>query len=92
MAKTSRAGPVSRSQFAGKKLSFWGVIRSESLKFRSITTNWVMTAVTAIVMIGMAPLYATILNSMAQDAEMLARTSEKMAQTNAGIESITNLA
>lgn len=92
MAKTSLAGPVSRSQFAGKKLSFWGIIQSESLKFRSLATNWIMTAVIAVVMIGMAPLYATILNSMAQDAEKLAKVSEQMAQTNAGIENITNLA
>lgn len=92
MAKTSVEALVSRSQFAGKKLTFWGIVRSESLKFRSLSTNWVMTLVTALVMIGMAPLYATILNSMAQDAERMARMSEQMEQTNAGVESITNLA
>lgn len=84
-AKTSATASVGRSRFTGKKLTLWGVVRSESLKFRSLATNWVMTGVIALVMIGMAPLYATILNSMARDAG-------DPAKIDLGIESIAKMA
>ena len=83
---------VNHSRFADRKLTFWGVLRSEVLKFRTLTTNWVMTLILAVVMVGMAPLYSLVVNSMAESAEMMAQASEGMAQTNAGIESITNMA
>ncbi|MDY6052310.1 MAG: ABC transporter permease subunit [Rothia sp. (in: high G+C Gram-positive bacteria)] len=83
---------ANHSRFAERKLTFWGVLRSEFLKFRTLTTNWVMTLVLALVMLGMAPLYALMLNSMADSPEVMAQASEGMAQTNAGVESLTSLA
>lgn len=86
------SAPASASQFAGRKLSFLGVMRSEALKFRTLTTNWVMTLVLAVVMVGMAPLYSLVLNSMMDSPELMAQAEQGMASTNAGIESITNMA
>ncbi|MGV3150311.1 hypothetical protein [Rothia sp. 11254D007CT] len=86
------SAPASASQFAGRKLSFLGVMRSEALKFRTLTTNWVMTLVLAVVMVGMAPLYSQVLNSMMDSPELMAQAEQGMASTNAGVESIANMA
>lgn len=91
-ALSSTSEQVNLSHFANRRLTFWGVFRSEVLKFRTLTTNWVMTLLLVVVMVGMAPLYALVLNSMAEDAQMMAQAAEGMAQTNAGVESITNMA
>lgn len=91
-ALSSTSEQVNLSRFANRRLTFWGVFRSEVLKFRTLTTNWVMTLLLVVVMVGMAPLYALVLNSMAEDAQMMAQAAEGMAQTNAGVESITNMA
>ncbi|WP_237232931.1 ABC transporter permease [Rothia nasisuis] len=88
----SPASATYRPRFADRKLSFIGTVRSEALKFRTLTTNWVMTGVMAVVMLGMAPLYAAMLNSFAEDTETMAQAAEGMEATNAGIESITNMA
>ncbi|WP_421084298.1 hypothetical protein [Rothia nasimurium] len=89
---TTLSAPASVSQFAGRKLSFVGVVRSEFLKFRTLTTNWVMTLVLGLVMVGMAPLYSMVLNSMAESPEMMAQAEQGMAATNAGVETMTNMA
>lgn len=52
-----------QSSFASKKLSFFGVLRSEFLKFRTLTTNWVMTAIILVVMVGLALMLAWSLNT-----------------------------
>ena len=88
----SPASATYRPRFADRKLSFIGTVRSEALKFRTLTTNWVMTGVIAVVMLGMAPLYAAMLNSFAEDTETMAQAAEGMEATNAGVESITNMA
>ncbi|MBM7051819.1 ABC transporter permease subunit [Rothia sp. ZJ1223] len=56
------------SRYADKKLSFFGVVRSEFLKFRTLTTNWVMTGVLAVVVIGFAMLGGLFINSMYKSA------------------------
>lgn len=62
---TATAGIASsRSRYADNKLSFFGVFRSETLKFRTLTTNWVMTLIIALVMIGLAILMGVMLNNM----------------------------
>lgn len=66
-----------RSQFADKKLSFFGVVRSEFLKFRTLTTNWVMTIIIAVVMIGLALLMAGSLNMM---FDSMKESADQMAQ------------
>ncbi|MFC6353164.1 hypothetical protein ACFP6B_04565 [Rothia nasimurium] len=86
------SAPASASQFAGRKLSFVGVVRSEALKFRTLTTNWVMTLVLAVVMVGMAPLYSLVLNSMMDSPELMTQAEQGMASTNAGVETIANMA
>lgn len=50
------------------KLSFFGTLRSESLKFRTLATNWVMLLLTIAIMIGMSAAYATALNRFYQRA------------------------
>lgn len=74
------------------KLNFFGALRAEALKFRTLTTNWVMTAVLALVMIGMASVYGLLLNRMSESAEMMSQVAEGAEFANAGIESITSLA
>ncbi len=64
-----------RSQFADKKLGFFGVLRSEFLKFRTLTTNWVMTIVIAVVMIGFALIMGLSINSF---MDMMKAGAEEM--------------
>lgn len=80
----SRTSIAPRSAYADKKLSFFGTVRSEALKFRTLTTNWVMTLIVGVVMIGLALLFAMNLNSQADmlrdnpqmAAEMAAQAGE----------------
>lgn len=67
VAYTSNSRKVS-SQFSNKKLSFGGVLRSEILKFRTLTTNWVMTIVIGLVTIGLSLLAGLLANSMYNSA------------------------
>lgn len=51
---TAVSHPRKTSVYANHKLSFVGVVRSEALKFRTLTANWVMTLVISAVLIGLA--------------------------------------
>lgn len=63
------SAPVqSGSPFVQKKLNFLGVVRSEALKFRTLTTNWVMTGVLALVTVGLGMLGGVLANSLFRDA------------------------
>lgn len=55
-----------RSQFANKKLTLGGAVRSEVLKLRTVTTNWVMVVIIAVFMIGFAALLSVAINTMAE--------------------------
>ncbi|WP_085528425.1 ABC transporter permease subunit [Kocuria massiliensis] len=46
------------SNEAKHKLSFFGVLRSESLKFRTLVSSWVMLAITIVLMAGFSALTA----------------------------------
>ncbi|MEX3611420.1 ABC transporter permease subunit [Rothia sp. LK2588] len=63
----ARHGAEVPSRYADKKLSFFGVLRSEFLKFRSLTTSWVMTAIISALMLGFSLLGALMVNTMYQD-------------------------
>lgn len=63
----ARHGAEAPSRYADKKLSFFGVLRSEFLKFRSLTTSWVMTAIISVLMLGFSLLGALMVNTMYQD-------------------------
>ncbi len=52
----------STSGFSHKKLNFFGVIGSEFLKFRTLTTNWVMSIIVVLLMVGLALAFASSLN------------------------------
>ncbi|MDO4898004.1 MAG: ABC transporter permease subunit [Rothia sp. (in: high G+C Gram-positive bacteria)] len=91
-AASASTAPARQPRYADRKLSFLGMVRSEALKFRTLTTNWVMTGVIALVMVGLAAMYAAVINAMAEDAEMMAQAQEGMASSNAGIETVTNMA
>lgn len=91
-----RSSKKPRSLFAGKKLNFFGVVRSEFLKFRTLTTNWVMVLIIGTVMIGLALLFALNLNSQADmlrdnadmAAQMAAQASEEGAAGYFSIEGL----
>lgn len=82
---STQINQINRSRFANRRLTFWGLLRSELLKFRTLTTNWVMTLILAVVMAGMASLYSLMLNSMAE-------VPAGMVRSEASIKSITNMA
>lgn len=63
---STSATPVRRpSRFANNKLSFLGVVRSEWLKLRSVSSTWVQVLVIVACMVGMGMLSALIANSLA---------------------------
>lgn len=76
-ARTQRTHSLSK--FADKKLSFFGVIRSELLKFRTLTTNWVMTLIIGVVMIGLALMLGLSLNSFFDSMKEQADTAAAAA-------------
>lgn len=53
-----RGADTARSASSKYKLSFFGALRSESLKFRTLVSSWVLMIVTAVIMIGFAALSA----------------------------------
>lgn len=84
------------SRYANKKLSFFGAIRSEALKFRTLTTNWVMTLIIFALMVGFAVMGAFLVNSMYDSmqnmSEMAGASAEAGATASPGfsIESFTH--
>ena len=75
MSVSQTPSQVSTSEFAQKRLGFMGVLRSEILKFRTLTTNWVMTLVIAAVVIGLALLGSLLVNTLYNDALSTAQGS-----------------
>ena len=65
VAENSRPQRVESTQ-AGHRLSFWGILRSEFLKFRSVISSWVLAVVTVVLMVLMAMAMAAFANSLAQ--------------------------
>lgn len=54
--------PVHPSRFAGSKLTLLGAVRSEAFKLRTITGNWVLMAITLLLLVGIGAAYASVLN------------------------------
>lgn len=54
--------PVHSSRFAGSKLTILGAVRSEAFKLRTITGNWVLMAITLLLLVGIGAAYASVLN------------------------------
>lgn len=63
-AETVQTSP----NFSSRKLTFLGAVRSEALKFRTLTTNWIMLSVTLLIMVGMAATFAVATNQMYESA------------------------
>lgn len=63
-AGTAPASP----NFSSHKLTFLGAVRGEALKFRTLTTNWIMLAVTLLIMVGMGAMFAVATNQMHESA------------------------
>lgn len=66
------------SQFADEKLNFAGVLRSEALKFRTLTTNWVMTAVIAVVMLGLSVVGGIFVNQLQDNLQTAQEQTQSM--------------
>ena len=82
------------STYANHNLSFWGVLRSEALKFRTLTTNWVMTLVIGAVLVLLALAVGAALNKLydfTTDPQAAADAAERGAAPQT-IESIVNMA
>ncbi|GAA1742333.1 hypothetical protein HF984_07815 [Rothia terrae] len=82
------------STYANHKLSFWGVLRSEALKFRTLTTNWVMTLVIGAVLVLLALAVGAAINqlySYTTDPQLAADAAERgaMPQSVEGIVDMT---
>lgn len=88
MSVSYASSKTSASEFADKKLTFGGVLKSESLKFRTLTTNWVMTAVIAVVMLGLSALGGFLVNQLHDSYQSAApeTTQTQQADTGTGTE------
>ena len=88
----ARHGAQAPSRYADKKLSFFGVLRSEFLKFRSLTTSWVMTAIISALMLGFSLLGALMVNTMYQDMkDATAGAPQQPGMEGMSIESLGNI-
>ncbi|WP_237203753.1 hypothetical protein [Rothia endophytica] len=63
-AGTAQASP----NFSSHKLTFLGAVRGEAIKFRTLATNWIMLAVTLLIMVGMGAMFAVATNQMHESA------------------------
>lgn len=67
-ATLSAGTPQVSAHFPSHKLTFLGAVRGEAIKFRTLATNWIMLAVTLLIMVGMGAMFAVVINQMYESA------------------------